>query len=179
LSIELWDEDSGALVSAEVGCLVGCCYSCLSLFAATGTHPRCEQVRAQAAVLWLRNAGVRVFDAGTTAGYWVTLFGYRRTTKSEFLALWRAHRGAALSAPAVLDADCVDIRGLLDCARSGGGSPPSSQPSAAAAAVPRRAPKPSVQVDGLPEGTDVVVLKAAFEQATGHTVRKANAVRQR
>ena len=183
LSIELWDEQSGELVSAEVGCLVGCCYTCLSLFAATESHPRCDQVRAQAAVLWLRKAGVQLFDAGTTAGYFVQLFGFRRTTKAEFLSLWRGQRGRALAEPAVLEAECADLRALLDSAR-GGGRPPSLEAASAAAApaaagVARKGGKPSVRVEGLPEGTDDAALAAAFAQATGHAVQKATVVRQK
>jgi hypothetical protein len=40
--------------------------------------------------------------AGTTAGYYVDLFGFRRTTREEFVELWRAGRGAALDDPAAL-----------------------------------------------------------------------------
>ena len=59
LSIELWDSHrADELVSAEIGVLVGRCYTCLSLFARCSEYPRCDWVRAQATVLWLRRAGV-------------------------------------------------------------------------------------------------------------------------
>eukprot|EP01052_Picozoa_sp_SAG31_P006703 SAG31_NODE_310_length_17887_cov_4.623060_21_plen_453_part_00 len=45
LSIELWDAATGCLVSAEVGCLVGRCYCCLSLFANTAEYPVSQQVQ--------------------------------------------------------------------------------------------------------------------------------------
>ena len=71
ISIELWDAgnpDKLVLASAEVGMLVGSCYSCLSVFADTALYPRCDRVRTASAILWLSKAGVRLFDAGTTAG---------------------------------------------------------------------------------------------------------------
>ena len=99
LSIELWDTTSGELASAEVGALVGGCYTCLSLFAKSAEFPRCEHVRAQAAVLWLRRAGVRLYDVGTTAGYYVTLRLYAQDG-SHRVQLWRASRRRALAARA-------------------------------------------------------------------------------
>ena len=79
ISIELWDTSrADELVSAEVGVLVGRAYTCLSLFARTSEYPRCDWVRTQAAVLRLREAGVELFDAGTTASYFSTLYGFRR-----------------------------------------------------------------------------------------------------
>ena len=37
---------------------------------------------------------MRLFDAGTTAGYFEHLYGFRRTTRAEFVRLWRKHRCA-------------------------------------------------------------------------------------
>jgi hypothetical protein len=58
----------------------GCMSFCLSalplfgwaVFTFAGGGLLC-QVRAQAAVLWLRRAGVELFDCGTTAKYYATL----------------------------------------------------------------------------------------------------------
>ena len=174
LSIELWDTTSGELASAEVGALVGGCYTCLSLFARSADFPRCEHVRAQAAVLWLRRAGIRLYDVGTTAGYYVTLFGFERKTRAEFVQLWRAHRGAELSRPELLRDGCDDVRELLEAARdelaAATGAPPPKRASgsAAAAAAPKaaRPAKFSVRVSPLPAGDDDA-LAAAIGAAFG------------
>lgn len=94
ISVELWDASRpDELVSAEVGVVVGRCYVCLSLFARTDEYPRCEWVRAQASVLLLRRLGVELFDAGTTASYYATHFGFRRcASRQAFLELWRSRR---------------------------------------------------------------------------------------
>eukprot|EP01051_Picozoa_sp_SAG22_P001965 SAG22_NODE_83_length_21704_cov_58.556584_8_plen_490_part_00 len=181
LSIELWDTETGALVSAEVGCLVGACYSCLSLFANTAAYPRCDQVRATAGVLLLRKAGVTLFDAGTTAGYYITLFGFRRTSRKEFVALWREHRGHDLDAGrAALHTGCADVRRLLDASRGASNHQHQEQqqtPAVAADAASRQKhpqQKPSVKVDGLPQGTTAADLSALF--ASCGTVTKATVV---
>ena len=172
LSIELWDTTSGELASAEVGALVGGCYTCLSLFAKSAEFPRCGHVRAQAAVLWLRRAGVRLYDVGTTAGYYVTLFGFNRKTRAEFVQLWRAHRSAELSRPELLREGCDDVRELLEAARdelaAATGAPPPSGPPAALPRLRQRLralPKFSVRVSPLPAGDDdalAAALGAAF-----------------
>ena len=67
VSIELWDGDE--LISAEVGILVGRCYTCLSLFSRADERSaegeakwsRADWIRAQSAVLWLRHAGIHLF----------------------------------------------------------------------------------------------------------------------
>ena len=88
------------LVSAEVGALVGRCYVCLSLFARGEEYPKCDWVRAQAAILWLRRHGVELFDAGTTAEYYATNFGFRRCASREaFVELWRNRRSRPLATP--------------------------------------------------------------------------------
>jgi hypothetical protein len=136
-------------------------------------------VRALAAVLWLQRAGVRVFDAGTTAGYFVDLFGYRRTTKAEFLALWRAHRDRALAEPTTLSQECGDVRSLLRSAQAAASSSVTEGAGKAAARRQQRSAKPSVRVDGLPPGTTEAELVAVFESGcTGCAVRKATVVRQ-
>lgn len=136
-------------------------------------------MRALAAVLWLQRAGVRVFDAGTTAGYFVDLFGYRRTTKAEFLALWRAHRDRALAEPTTLSQECGDVRSLLRSAQAAASSSVTEGAGKAAAARhQQRSAKPSVRVDGLPPGTREAELVAVFESGTGCAVRKATVVRQ-
>ena len=49
----------------------------------------------QATILELSQShGMRLFDAGTTAGYFEHLYGFRRTTRAEFVRLWRKHRCA-------------------------------------------------------------------------------------
>ena len=172
LSIELWDTTSGELASAEVGALVGGCYTCLSLFAKSAEFPRCEHVRAQAAVLWLRRAGVCLYDVGTTAGYYVTLFGFARKTRAEFVQLWRAHRARGASRPELLRDGCDDVRELLEAARdelaaASGAPPPKRAAGSAAAAAPKaaRPAKFSVRVSPLPAGDDdalAAALGAAF-----------------
>jgi hypothetical protein len=54
---------------------------------------------------------------GTTAGYYEEFYRFRRTTRAEFLALWRSRRGAALERPGVLGEACTDVRSLLEAAR--------------------------------------------------------------
>ena len=44
ISLELWDSASGQLVSAEVGFIVGSCYTCLSLFGNDKDFPKCMYV---------------------------------------------------------------------------------------------------------------------------------------
>ena len=176
LSIELWDEETGALASAEVGVLVGRCYSCVSLLARTDKYPRCDQVRAQASVLWLRSAGVRLYDVGTTAEYYASLFGFRRTSRDEFVRLWRAHRSGRLepAEAAVLGEGCSDLRGLLEAEREAQRSQTNTATAGAAAgttaattttSVASRTPsksKSAVTVTGLPGGLSSDNLAAAF-----------------
>ena len=111
VSIELWADDR--LVSGEIGCIVGSCYTCLSLFADEITHPRCSRVRLYAAHLFLARAGVTLFDAGTTAAYFVTLHGYTRKTRLQFVRLWREHRKCPLACPSVLSEGCDDVNRFL------------------------------------------------------------------
>eukprot|EP00040_Diaphanoeca_grandis_P018248 m.95853 g.95853 ORF g.95853 m.95853 type:complete len:369 (-) comp26849_c1_seq1:38-1144(-) len=96
VSLELWDSDSGDLVSGEIGFLVGACYCCLSLFAQEDKYPRSCRTRAQCAVLWLAKAGVELFDVGTTAEYYCHLHGFSRYTRRSFVDLWRKHRAVTL-----------------------------------------------------------------------------------
>ena len=115
LSIELWA--GPVLASAEVGLLCGAAYTTLTLFADVALFPRCDRVRAQAATLWLHRCGVRLFDAGTTAGYYRDLFGFQRTTRREFVALWRQHRGGPLlhvGTGGTSGAAGISVRALLE-----------------------------------------------------------------
>ena len=153
VSIELWD-DQTQLVSAEIGCIVGRCYVCLSLFARVDEYPRCEQVRAQAAILWLQKAGVRLFDAGTTAQYFCRLFGFHRVSRAEFKSSWRAHRQSQLENPGVLLGRCSDVRGLLE---------QRTEPVAALSATDTASSKKHpIRVCGLPSEVTRVDLEAAF-----------------
>ena len=138
VSIELWDADTGTMASAEVGMLVGSCYSCLSVFADTDAYPRCDRVRTEAAVVWLSRAGVRLFDAGTTAGYYCQMFGYARATRTEFIRAWRQHRGTPLHSPSLLATPCDAVRELLAGARNSDGASPGPSSSAASAAAAAR-----------------------------------------
>lgn len=70
----------------------------------------------QATVLRLHQGGIQLFDAGTTAGYFQDLFGFRRTTRSEFVRLWRKHRRDTTSADArnpVWARPCTSMHALL------------------------------------------------------------------
>jgi hypothetical protein len=137
VSLELWSQSTSAdehsvpaeLVSGEIGYIVGSCYTCLSLFADDTNHPRCSRIRVQAAHLWLARAGVTLFDAGTTAAYFLHLHGYHRTNRREFAALWRIHRDKPLHAPVVLESECPDVYELLQARLSSVGS---ERPAAAA-----------------------------------------------
>lgn len=70
----------------------------------------------QATVLRLHQGGIQLFDAGTTAGYFQDLYGFRRTTRSEFVRLWRKHRRDTTSAAAentVWARPCTGMHALL------------------------------------------------------------------
>jgi hypothetical protein len=92
ISVELWDTLTKQLASAEVGTLCGRAYTVLTLFANTTDYPRCDHVRAQASILHLHRCGVTLFDVGTTANYYRSFFGFKKTTRSEFVKAWRRHR---------------------------------------------------------------------------------------
>ena len=185
LSIELWDRASGALASAEVGVLCGAAYTTLSLFADVARFPRCDRVRAQAATLWLHRCGVALFDVGTTAAYYAGLFGFRRTTRREFVAAWRRHRGGAplrIADPATAG---VTVRQLLEeharrdsggdggsdgGGRGGGGSSGGGGGGVGGGGGPTRSAKSAILVTGLPPGChDALALAVAA--AFGEVVR--------
>ena len=166
ISIELFDETSGELASAEVGVLLGCCYTCLSLFARRESFPRCDQVRAHGACLLLKRAGVSLIDVGTTAGYYVDLCGFRRTTRAEFLALWRARRDVAPTELRALQESCEDVRSLLEAGRTKM-QPAQHRPSLAS-------PGTAITVRGLAAGVTELQLATAFSQCG--EVRKARIV---
>ena len=110
ISVELWDTRLDELVSAEIGVIVGRCYVCLSLFSRNHEYPRSDAARLAASVLWLRRAGVELFDAGTTAEYFASQYGYRRcASRRDFTDLWRAKRTLPLSNPRVLSEPCTDV----------------------------------------------------------------------
>ena len=113
ISMELWDGPTGQLVSAEVGYIVGAAYCCLSLFARDAEYPKCSRTRAQCGILWLERAGVELFDAGTTASYYVHLHGFKRLTRTKFVEQWRRCRAKPLDSPSVLESTCTDVRGLI------------------------------------------------------------------
>lgn len=117
------------MVSGEIGLLCGSCYTCLSLFADADSGDngadggsRCGRIRAYGAVLLLAEAGVGLFDVGTTAGYF-SQFGFRRTTRREFVQLWRQWRSVPLAAAASSSSSSC----------GGGGSGSSSSNSSASA----------------------------------------------
>ena len=172
VSVELWDKKAGALVSAEVGAIVGRCYVCLSLFSRSEAYPRCDWVRAQASILWLRRAGVELFDAGTTAEYYARLFGFRRCgSRHEFVQLWRSRRSLALAQPEVLGAACEDVGGLLtsyaeEVGVDGGAAAwiarRRGMHEAKGARGSFRPEKRTVQISGLPPSVDEAALVAAL-----------------
>lgn len=206
VSPELWDPaavaTSAVLVSAEVGVLVGTCYTCLSLHADTAAYPRSDHVRAQAAVMLLRRAGVTLVDVGTTAEYYRVLFGFRRVSRAQFLAMWRARRGSALHHPAALAHGCEDVRALLEEAREaklGDVAPARRRATAADQGHTAGAPSAgcaaraagssdggvdggdkaerSVKVGGLPVGVSAAALGAAFARCGA--VQRASVVEGR
>lgn len=83
-------------VSAEIGYIVGSCYTCLSVFSDTKRYPRCDRIRTQAVILSLARSGIRLFDAGVTANYYQELYGFRKVGKREFVTLWRRYRNEPL-----------------------------------------------------------------------------------
>ena len=180
ISIELWDASSeDELVSAEVGVLVGQCYTCLSLFARVDKYPRSDWVRAQAATLWLRRAGVELFDAGTTAGYYANLFGFRRcASRRAFAAEWRAHRDTPLTTPLALRDACQDVRGLLEAYRDEVNPSIARQerPAHGAAHKSRRPQKHTVRFSGLPTGVSDSAIRAALERAPPPASTCTNAI---
>ena len=97
VSIALVDDRDGTVVSVEIGSLVGTLYSCISHATFDKEkYPRADRVRSNASALWMAGAGVRAFDVGTTAQYYADLSGYQRTSREEFVSLWRAHRDQGL-----------------------------------------------------------------------------------
>eukprot|EP00466_Bigelowiella_natans_P019185 jgi/Bigna1/85666/estExt_fgenesh1_pg.C_50172 len=94
---EVSSDSKKVLVSGEIGFMVGSCYTCLSLFSDTRTYPRCDRVRTQGALLWMAEAGVKLFDVGTTANYYTKLYGFSKVTKRSFVEAWRRHRGTPLN----------------------------------------------------------------------------------
>jgi hypothetical protein len=184
ISVELWDASrTDELVSAEVGVLCGRCYTCLSLFARRDEYPRCDWVRAQAGVLWLRRAGVELFDAGTTASYYADLFGFQRCeSRAQFVRRWREKRGLEIASAPSLESACDDLRGLFDdyieesrlCGTGGGavgGGTRAADATAAAAGngVPgggtpaaARQQKHTVRLSGLPAGLSELILRKAL-----------------
>lgn len=129
VSTELWDASTGRLVGGTVGFVVGAAYSMLSLYDLAGAAmPEVGRGLVQATVLRLHHGGVQLFDAGTTAGYFQDLYGFRRTTRYEFLRLWRKHRRDATSAAAhstVWADSCTTLHTLL-CEGSQIGAPATS-----------------------------------------------------
>mmetsp|Transcript_18129 Transcript_18129/g.26264 ORF Transcript_18129/g.26264 Transcript_18129/m.26264 type:complete len:413 (-) Transcript_18129:98-1336(-) len=87
--------DGEAVISGEIGFLCGSCYMCLSLFNDKAAHPRCDRIRAEGAALLLSQAGVRLIDVGTSANYFEQ-FGFWKTTRREFVSLWRRWRSKPL-----------------------------------------------------------------------------------
>jgi hypothetical protein len=97
LAVSLFDVRDDTLVSVEIGVLVGTVYSCISHATPhKDRYPRADRVRSNASALWLARAGVRAFEVGTTAQYYVACSGYRRSSREEFVALWRARARESL-----------------------------------------------------------------------------------
>jgi Leu/Phe-tRNA-protein transferase len=172
ISVELWDASlTDELVSAEIGVIVGRCYVCLSLFSRSNEYPRCDSVRLGASVVFLRRAGVELFDAGTTADYFARYFGYRRcASRRDFAALWRRKRALGLANPRVLSQVCDNVRGLLETYQKqvGGASEVCQMAAASAAAATQlstRTPKHTVRISGLSPGVAEAELRAALAQA--------------
>jgi leucyl/phenylalanyl-tRNA--protein transferase len=87
-SMELYEADR--LVAGEVGVFSGACYTSLTGFkrvSGSGT------VQLAALARYLEAAGVRLWDLGMPLDYKATL-GARNVSRSEFLTLFRAARGA-------------------------------------------------------------------------------------
>lgn len=160
ISVELWDTSkSEELVSAEIGVIIGRCYVCLSLVSRTQEYPRSDAVRLSACVLWLRRAGVELFDAGTTADY-MGQYGYQRcASRRAFTELWRAKRGLPLSNPGTLRDPCDDVRGLLKAYQQQRVGNMASPHQAA------REPKHTVRISGLRSVVAEEQLLAALAQA--------------
>eukprot|EP01043_Picozoa_sp_COSAG02_P071595 COSAG02_NODE_13146_length_1438_cov_1.837192_1_plen_403_part_10 len=117
ISTELWDARTGKLMGGTLGFAVGAAYSMLSLYDLAGAAmPEVGRGLVQATVLLLHRGGVQLFDAGTTAGYFQDLYGFRRTTRSEFVRLWRKHRRDTASTDtrdAVWSDSCTTLHTLL------------------------------------------------------------------
>ena len=130
VSFELRSQKTNELASAEIGYIVGGCYTCISLFEVEGRKEfeRCGRVRAAAAAELLAQAGVQLIDVGTTAGYYAQQFGFARFTRAEFVQMWRKHRDTVLPRLDVLSNGADDVSTLLqsrlaasDASGSGGG----------------------------------------------------------
>jgi Leu/Phe-tRNA-protein transferase len=179
VAFELWGRPEGSpepptLASAEFGLVVGACYTCVSLFSATETFPRCNQLRVAATVSWLDQRGVRLVDAGVSADYFLSL-GFAKTTRAEFLALWRTHRDATLSGPSSMEGSCDNILELLlPAAGSGSAAGPVGDPGANQP-ITSKTEKPSVRLTWAapcPLATEESV-KTALESAFGAVARVA------
>lgn len=117
LTICLFDDITGKLVSAEIGYIIGCIYSCISHVTDSSSpeYSRADRIRSNAGTLWLSRAGIQMFDVGTTAQYYVDMSGYRRTTRTEFVDLWRLYRDASLDSAALLNIlkPCREIKSMF------------------------------------------------------------------
>lgn len=115
VSICLVDSRDEKIVSGEVGYLVGGAYSCYSYYFDKNS-PRADRVRRNACILWLARHGVKIFDVGTTAQNYVSLSGFHRINRLEFLKCWRNAR--SLEAGTSMLTPCCSVKTLLSAHRS-------------------------------------------------------------
>jgi len=101
-------------------------------------------VRAKV-IRWLGCAGVRLFDAGTTANYFIELYGFKRTSRPEFSALWRLYRSEVLENVQLLQ-DCSGTIKLPDADRV---LPLSARPASTQSLPGRPAARQAAMTQGL------------------------------
>jgi hypothetical protein len=112
-------------LSLEVGYIIGACYTCLSNWS-DSTFPRIGQVRSAAVPIFLHKHGIQLFDVGgkflfaccshlslsVTAEYYLNFNGYHRSSREEFVYLWREHRAGAISS-LISSNEKIDVMKLL------------------------------------------------------------------
>lgn len=113
----LVNERDDSIVSAQVGVLVGCIYSCLSSYHDKLKYPRIDKVHSNILICQLWRIGVRMIDVGTTAKYYVTLSGFSVVGRREFIRLWRKYRSETLRCESALNQRNYDVgeQNLLVC----------------------------------------------------------------
>ena len=122
----------------------------------------------------LHFTGVELFDAGTTAEYYATHFGFRRCeSRRAFAALWRQKRSLPIERPSALLCACDDLRALFEeyvdetegCCSASRRPRAGAAPGQQARGAPR---KHTVRLTGLPlPGTSEHALRTALEEVLG------------